>query len=64
MTKAYTKEFLIDVYLARFDEVSLSYSQFNALKENAEKLYDKVGKTEFRKYADVTPERIKAYVPL
>ena len=61
MAKAYSKEFLIDVYLSRFDEVSLSYSQFNAPKQNAEKLYDKVGKTEWRKYADVTPERIQQY---
>lgn len=31
------------------------------LEANAQELYDRVGKDEFRVYAEVTPDRIKQY---
>jgi hypothetical protein len=60
---AYGKDFLVEVYMSRFVKMpSITIEDLCKLKENATALYDRVGKTEFRKYADVTPERIKNYV--
>ena len=62
MAKAYDKDFLVSVYMSRFLNMpALSIESLCSLEENAIKLYDKVGKTEFRKYADITPERIREY---
>ena len=58
----YTKEYLIEVYVSRFLKVSgVTIDILCTLEENAVKLYDKVGKEQFRKYADLTPERIREY---
>ena len=60
MAKAYTKEFLVEVYMSRFINLpSATVESLCTLEENAIKLYDRVGKDEFRKYADLTPERIR-----
>lgn len=62
MAKAYDKDFLVAVYMARFLKMpNIAIETLCTLEENATKLYDKVGKTEFRKYADITPERIREY---
>lgn len=60
MSKAYDKEFLIAVYLERFFPVA-TIESLAELERNARKLYNKVGRDEFRKWADVTPERIREY---
>jgi len=56
---AYTKEFLIDVYMFRFRffarEVRLE------LEENAERCYDTYGRDAFRTYASVDAEQVKYY---
>lgn len=59
MAKAYTKEFIISVYLHRF--VSLPLDTVANLEHLANKLYDEVGKDKFRTYASVTPEAIREY---
>lgn len=62
MAKAYTKEFLIDVYMHKYIKCGfIPIEDLCNLEELAIKFYDKVGRDEFRKYADVTPERIKDY---
>lgn len=58
----YDKDFLIEVYMSRFIHVAtVTIEQLCELEENAIKLYDKVGKNEFRKYADLTAERIREF---
>ena len=63
MARVYDKEFLVAVYIHRFINCShLSIETLCKLEEDANALYDKVGKTEFRKYASVTPEAIRDYL--
>lgn len=64
MAKAYDKELLVNVYLSRFilGLPDMDVNKLCELEDNANKLYDKVGKDEFRKYADVTPARIKSFL--
>ncbi len=63
MASLYDKEFLVAVYIHRFIHLShLSIETLCKLEEDANNLYDRVGKTEFRKYASVTPEAIKEYL--
>lgn len=63
MAKAYDKEFLVAVYISRFAKSKIiSIERLLNLEEQANQLYDKVGKTEFRKYANVTPEAIQEYL--
>lgn len=50
MAAGYSKEFLIAAYTFRFDEVG---SNSRVIQENAEKLYDLVGKNKFRQYASL-----------
>ena len=52
MAAAYTREFLIEVYMGRMPP---------AARELAETFYDKVGKDEFRKYASINPAAVRAY---
>ncbi len=62
MAKAYDKDFLVAVYMHKY--ISCKFIPIETLcelEDNANKLYDRVGKTEFRTYADVTPERIREY---
>lgn len=58
MARAYTKEFLVSVYLSRF--IGIDLDRLTLLETNANKLYDRVGKDEFRKYASVDAAAIKA----
>lgn len=53
----YTREFLIDAFLSRYESVPCAYD----LKALAEKCYDTVGKDEFRKYASLDAEAIRKY---
>ena len=59
MAKAYTKEFLIDVYMSRFEGIELDLRL--ELEYNAERYYDLVGKDEFRTASSVDAEAIKRY---
>jgi hypothetical protein len=59
----YNKDFLVEVYMSRFIHMpNITIETLCGLEGNAHKLYDKVGKNEFRKYADVTPARISEYI--
>lgn len=57
MPLAYTREFLIDVALFRFRALK----DYENMRPIFEKTYDERGKTDFRKYACVTPDLIKEY---
>lgn len=59
MAKAYTKEFLIDVYMSRFESIPISLRL--ELESNAERFYDQVGKDEFRTASSVDAQAIKLY---
>lgn len=62
MAKAYTKEFLVDVYLSRYAKSGvIEIDQLLRLEEMANKFYDEVGKDKFRIYASVSAEAIKEY---
>lgn len=62
MAKAYDKEFLVSVYMDRFIKTkSIPIETLCELEENANKLFDRVGKDSFRTYAEVTPETIRSY---
>ena len=52
----YSREFLIDAFLSRYDGLDNSN-----LKILAERLYDRVGKDKFRVYASLTPSAIQIY---
>lgn len=54
----YTKEFLVDAYLSRFLKTA-NIEILVQLEADAIKLYDRVGKDEFRKYASLDAEAIK-----
>jgi hypothetical protein len=53
----YTKEFLVDAYLSRFLKTA-SIEDLVQLEADAIKLYDRVGKDQFRKYASLDAEAI------
>jgi len=61
MAKAYDKDFLVAAYLSRF---VMDVKVQSVLVANAIKLYDKVGKDEFRKYASLDAEAIRQYKAL
>lgn len=62
MGKSYDKDFLVAVYMAKFLKMpNITIETLCNLEDNANKLYDRVGKTEFRTYASVTSEAIKEY---
>ncbi len=56
----YTKDFLIEMYLGRFIEIC-SLDELLILEENANKLYDEVGKDRFRTYASLDAQKIREY---
>jgi len=61
--KIYDKEFLVAVFMDRYIKSTvISIERLCALEESANALYDRVGKIEFRKYANVTPESIREYL--
>jgi len=55
----YTKEFLIEVALSRFE--MLDHSKLNGLRTMFNNFYDEVGKDTFRIYSCVTAQLIKEY---
>lgn len=62
MAKAYDKDFLVAVYMAKFLKMpNIAIDTLCKLEENASALYDRVGKTEFRTYASITAETIREY---
>jgi len=63
MAKVYDKEFLVDAYISRYAKSGVvPIETLLRLEEQANNFYDKVGKTEFRKYASLTPEAIQEYI--
>lgn len=59
---SYTKEFLIDAYMARFIHCSLiTIEQLENLEKMANDLYDRVGKAEFRKYSSLDSNALKVF---
>lgn len=62
MARGYDKEFLIAAYLHRFVKSKhIPIETLCALEENANTLYDKVGKDKFRDYASLDAQAIKEY---
>lgn len=60
MAAIYTKEFLIDAYLSRFLKVA-TIEALEQLESDAVRLYDRVGKDQFRKYASLDAQAIQEY---
>lgn len=56
----YTKDYLIQVYLDRYME-TCTVDELLLLEQNADKLYDEVGKDKFRVYASLDAQRLKEY---
>jgi len=56
----YTKDYLIGAYLDRYVEVC-DVDTLLRLEENANKLYDEVGKDKFRVYASLDAKRLREY---
>lgn len=59
MAIAYTKEFLVNVFLHRYR--SLGDEKVCGLRDLAERFYDTAGRDKFRVYACVTPEAVREY---
>ena len=55
----YTKEFLVDAYLSRYEQVI--GVKLPALKQMAEQHYDAVGKDSFRVSASLDAEALKKF---
>ena len=58
MSQVYTREFLIDAFMFRFEEYGQGDLKLKAL---AESFYDKNGKDKFRLYASLDAAEIKRY---
>ncbi len=59
---AYTKEFLIDVFMWRFINCPLiEIEAMERLEEMAEKFYDEVGRDKFRVFASLDADKIRDY---
>ena len=56
----YTKDFLIGVYIDRYAE-TCDLDTLLLLEENANKLYNEVGKDRFRTYASLDTQRLREY---
>lgn len=61
MAIAYTKEFLIEVFLHRFRLYNSCIEDHIKLEQLASDCYDKCGKDKFRVYASVDAAAIKEY---
>lgn len=59
MSRAYTKEFLIDAFASRY--VRLGENAVNQQRALAEQLWDRVGKEQFRQYCSLNAEAIRLY---
>lgn len=56
----YTKDYLINAYLDRYVD-TCDIDTLLKLEENANKLYDEVGKDKFRTYASLDAQRLREY---
>jgi hypothetical protein len=56
----YTKDYLIGAYLDRYVD-TCDVDTLLQLEENANKLYDEVGKDKFRTYASLDAKRLREY---
>ena len=54
----YTKEFLVDAYVSRYENAAVNVSQ---LREQAVKHYDLVGRDQFRVSASLDAQEIKKF---
>jgi len=61
MAVAYSKEFLIDVFVSRYASVYKSHEDRKNHRDSAEALYDRVGKDKFRVYASVDAEAVRKF---
>ena len=60
--KGYTKEFLIDAFMHRYIKSGVvAIDILCNMEDNANKLYDRVGKDKFREYAGLDAQAIKNY---
>lgn len=59
MAKAYTKEFLLDAFVSRYEP--LGAEAVANMYSMASKFYDEVGKDTFRIYASLSADAIKEY---
>ena len=59
MALAYTREFLIDVFVSKY--TPLGSKAMDSMRKIANTTYDMYGKDEFRKFSSVTPEAIRKY---
>lgn len=58
----YTKDFLIDAFMARYIHCSIiSIEDLEKLEKMAIEFYDKVGRDTFRTYASLDAEAIRQY---
>lgn len=62
MAKEYSKETLVNAYLHRFVVGGIDINDILTLEVNANKLYDGVGKIEFRKRACVDADAVREYL--
>lgn len=60
MAAGYSKEFLVDAFMSRYEPV-LDIDRVFSLRDMAEKFYDEVGKDKFRVYASLDAAAIKVY---
>ena len=58
----YTRELLLWCYLDRFLAGGIEISKCEKLFKDAEKLYDEVGKDQFRTYASLDSKTIKEFL--
>lgn len=63
MARVYDKEFLVAAYMSKFIKMpNIAIETLCNLEDNANKLFDRVGKTEFRQYASLDAAAIKEYI--
>lgn len=60
MAAAYSKEFLVDAFMWRYEPV-LTADRATSLRNMAEKFYDEVGKDKFRTYASLDADAIRQF---
>lgn len=60
MAKAYTKEFLVNAFLSRYE--CLGHTIMLSMRLMAENHYDEVGKDKFRVNASLDADAIKKYL--
>jgi hypothetical protein len=61
MPAAYSKEFLIEAALFRFDILNLNEDEKNEMRIMFANDFERHGKEKFRQYASVTPDVVKQY---